>query len=136
MRRAYFLSGLPLVAAGMCAPAHSADNTLRLVCTYTQTVMADGRVSRTSGDDLVTVTYAANGRAIIRIQDVGAELIGTVTPEEISGETTYQLDSRIIRRGIWVNRYTGKFKSVFQYVDDGKGMTHYGSCRPVNQSLF
>jgi hypothetical protein len=115
---------------------YAEENTIRLICKYSHTIEADGRSSRTSGEDLVTVTYSDNGDAIIIKQGLEAEFNGTISDEEIQGKTEYKISGSTIQQAIVINRYTGAFEITFKIIGSEGGLIHCGTCEPVAKMKF
>ena len=115
---------------------YAEENTIRLICKYSHTIEADGSISRTSGEDLVTVNYSDSGAAIIKKQGLGAEFKGTISNEEIEGKTEYEISGSIIQQTIVINRYTGAFEITFKIIGSEGGLIHCGTCEPVAKKKF
>jgi len=116
--------------------SYAEQNTIRLICKYTHTVDGDGKLSPTSGEDLITVHYSDNGKATIIKQGLGAEFNGTVSDEEIHGQTAYQLSNLKFQETLFINRYTGGFEIIIKIIGSKSGLVHYGTCQPVTKKKF
>ena len=129
---------LLIFAAFLGAPfiASADENTIRLICKYSHTIDDQGKSSDTSGEDLITVKYSSDGKAIIKKQDLGAEFTGTVNEEQISGETRYKIQDSIFHQTLLINRYTGAFEITFGVEGKKAGLIHYGNCKPALKKLF
>lgn len=115
---------------------YAEENIIRLICKYSHTIDADGKSSSTSGKDLVTVTYSNDGKAIIKKQGLGAQFSGTITDEEIKGNTKYKISESTIQQAIVINRYTGIFEITFKIMGSKGGLIHCGSCESVENKKF
>jgi len=115
---------------------HAEQNTIRLICNYSYTIDAEGKSSKTSGEDLITVKYSDNGEAIIKKQGLGAVFIGTVSDEEIYGKTEYEISGFAIQQTLMINRYTGAFEITFKKVGSEGGLIHCGICELVTKKKF
>lgn len=116
--------------------AHAEQNTIRLICKYSHTINAEGEISGTSGEELITVNYSDNGDAIIKKQGLGAEFIGTISDEEIYGKTEYGISGRTFQRTLRINRFTGALEITFEIIGSKGGLIHYGICEPVTKKKF
>jgi hypothetical protein len=121
---------------GASIHASAAENTIRLICKYSHTIDDQGKSSGTSGEDLITVKYSSNGKAVIKKQDLGAEFTGTVNEEQISGETRYKMQDSVFHQTLLINRYTGTFEITFGIEGKNGGLIHYGKCKPATEILF
>jgi hypothetical protein len=103
--------------------------TLWLTCALDYRLDAEtGQRSAASGDELLTVSYASGGRAVLKLQNLGAELIGSVTDERIVGATEYFLRGVHVRQEIVIERATGAYRRTLE-VADGAPVIHVGTCR-------
>lgn len=116
--------------------SYAEQNTIRLICKYSHTVDGDGKSSPTSGEDLITVNYSNNGEAIIIKQGLGAEFKGSISDEEIRGQTEYKLSNSTIQQTLLINRYTGACEITFKIVGSESGLVHYGTCQTVTKKKF
>ena len=116
-------------------PKQPEINTIRLICKYSHTIDENGKSSRTSGEDLVTVHFTDSGDAYIKVGVLGAVFIGTISDEEIYGETTYSIKAQTYYQTLTINRYTGAFQNTFR-VNESGGLIHYGNCKSVTEKKF
>ena len=112
------------------------QTTIRLICKYSNTVDKQGNSRETTGENLVTVTYSDNGKAIIKKDDLGAEFIGTISEEKIYGETNYQIQNSMFYQTLIINRYTGAFEITFRITGKSDGIVHYGKCEKATNKLY
>jgi hypothetical protein len=109
---------------------------IRLRCVYTHS-LEGGKPAGASGESLVTVRYSADGAAKIKKQDLGAEFVGLVSDDEITGETSYQLDSLRVKETLVINRFTGAFRFSYEILGGNTGsLIQFGTCRATTQPLF
>lgn len=133
MKRNFIYAWLPASLIFFSLATHA--ETIRLICAFTYSVEADGKSSPTSGESLFTVNYGADGKATIKRQGLGAEFTGTVSEEEITGETHYKLQETMIDQVLTINRFTGELSLTFSA--NGRGeLVHYGRCKVATHQLF
>jgi len=125
-----------LIMWNMSAEAWADDTIIRLSCRYSYTVDHNGVKSGTTGEDVMIVKYTRDGRAAIKKQDLGAEFYGTITDEEIVGETSYKIQETTYHQELRINRYTGAFVITFGALGKKTGLVHYGKCIPATEKLF
>ena len=123
------------VALVLCQQGIAASEMLRLICTYSYSVDDKGQRTPTSGEHLITVSHSGDGRAIIKKQGLGAEFTGSISHEEIRGETQYQIGGITFKETIEINRFTGSLVAMFG-TPNGSGIVYYGTCRPASKQLF
>lgn len=112
--------------------ANAQQQTIHLICQFSHTVDEDGKSSPTSGEKLITVSFSKNGKAIIKKEGLGVKFTGTISNEEIYGETEYE----IARETLIINRYTGAFKIFWETIESNAHLIHYGTCVPVIKKKF
>jgi hypothetical protein len=118
---------------------YAEEKTIRLVCKYSHTIDGDdGKKHESSGESLVTVSYLESGKATIKKQGLGAKFSGTISSEEIRGETEYELTGPTsrFRETILINRYTGAFEFTFKTVGSKRILIHCGFCEPIAERRF
>ena len=125
-----------LVIWNVSAEASADDTVIRLVCPYSYTIDAKGVQSGTTGESLLSVKYSRDGQATIKKQDLGAEFRGTITDEQIVGETNYKIQETTFHKELRINRYTGAFEITFGVLGKETGSVHYGKCIPATEKLF
>lgn len=125
-----------IVIWNVSAEAWADDAAIRLVCRYSYTIDAKGARSGTTGESLLTVKYSRDGQATIKKQDLGAEFRGTITDEQIVGETDYKIQETTYHQELRINRYTGAFEITFGVLGKENGLVHYGKCIPATERLF
>ena len=107
--------------------------TIQLICTLDYTLDGENAErSEASGEELLTVRSAPDGRAVLKLQGLGAEFVRTVTEDEIVGETEYFVGGIHVRQEIVVNRATGSYRRILE-VADGAGLFHFGDCRRLTE---
>jgi hypothetical protein len=135
-RPLWLLAGLLSVAVpGVLWGQSSANETqiIRLICTLDYSLDGrDAKRTETSGEDFLTVRYGPDGRATIKKDELGAEFLGTVTDDEIVGDTEYDVSDTHIRQSIVVSRFTGSYRRTF-IAGDAPGLIFYGDCRRVTE---
>jgi hypothetical protein len=105
--------------------------SIRLICKLDYTLDRENRErSEASGEELLAVSYALDGRAVLELQDLGADLLGTVTDDEIAGRTEYFVRGIHVRQEILIDRRTGSYRRTVA-VADGAGLFHFGDCREI-----
>ena len=115
---------------------YAEEHTIQLICKYTHTINEDGSKCRKSGEDLVTINYSDYGLAVIKKQGLEAMFIGTITDEEIHGKTKYKIQGTTIQQTILIYRSTGDFEITFKNIGSERGLTHYGTCKPLAEEKF
>jgi hypothetical protein len=128
----YFLS---LAAFLVPLEGMARDLPMYLVCTYTHTVDDKGSAP-TSGEKLITVTQLKNMRVEIKMDGLGARFSGTISSDEIRGETEYEIQDRAYRQTLNINRYTGEFTNSFSVGRTNDGLIHFGKCKRVSGPQF
>jgi hypothetical protein len=131
-----FVFLVALVTWNVSAEAWADDTVIRLVCRYSYTIDDKGVKSGTTGEDLVTVKYSRDGQATMKKQGLGAEFYGTITDEQIVGETSYKIQEMTLQQELRINRYTGAFEITFGVLGKKNGLVHYGKCVPATEKLF
>jgi hypothetical protein len=116
--------------------ANAEQDTIRLICKYSYTWNNDGKVSETSGENLITVSYSEKGKATIKKEGLGAEFTGTISDEEIYGRAEYTLGSSPICEILKINRYTGAFSIIIEWIGSREGLVQNGTCTPVTKRKF
>jgi hypothetical protein len=112
-----------------------AANSLKLICAYKFTVVANGHRSPTTGEKLFSVAPTSNGRAVINKEGLSAAFAGRISDDAIQGQTEYQLQDITIKETLEINRFTGAFTNTFGNKSDA-GLVHFGTCRPVSKPRF
>jgi hypothetical protein len=125
-----------IVIWNVSVEAWADEVAIRLVCRYSYTIDAKGVQSGTTGESHLTVKYSRDGQATIKKQDLGAEFRGTITDEQIVGETSYKIQETTYHQELRINRYTGAFEITFGVLGKETGLVHYGKCIPVTERLF
>ena len=117
-------------------PAQSAasEKTMRLICTFSHSIDQNSESSATSGNSLFTIKYTNKGSATIKKQDLDAIFYGTVTEEEINGETQYKIQDMLFVQTLNINRFTGSFS--LSYGINESFILHFGTCKPANEKIF
>lgn len=116
-------------------PAIAQADTLRLICTYSQTADDHGKTSPTSGENLFTVEHSGPGKALIKKEGLGAAFTGTISEEEIQGEAQYQIQGMTYVQHLVINRFTGSMTLTFSTPGKG-GLVHFGKCRAAKEKQF
>jgi S1-C subfamily serine protease len=124
------------IKPGLKPIADDRSQTFLLICKYSHTIEADGRISKSSGENLVTVNYTDDGDATIKKQDLGAEFLGKISDEEIYGETTYKISELTLYQTLRINRYTGAFEVTYKTMGSEGGLIHCGICEPITKKKF
>jgi len=127
---------LVLVALTLLIASPVMGETIRLICKYSHTIDAQGKSSKTSEEDLITIKYSDNGQASIKKQDLEAEYTGKISVEEIHGKTSYKIGQSVFNETLTINRYTGAIERTFGFVGKSDGLVHFGKCIPVKEKLF
>lgn len=131
-----FVLLVAIVIWNVSTEAWADDTVIRLVCRYSYTIDDKGVKSETTGEDLVTVKHSRDGKATIKKQGLGAEFYGTITDEQIVGETSYKIHETTWHQELRINRYTGAFEITFGVLGKETGSIHYGKCIPATEKLL
>jgi hypothetical protein len=127
---------LALLLFNMWAEAVANDNAIKLTCRYSYTIDENGRKSKTTGEDLLTVKPSKNGKTKIKKQGLPAEFHGTISDEAIVGETNYKIQGVTYHQELRIKRYTGEYAITFGILGKKSGLIHYGKCSAATEKLF
>ena len=121
---------LLLIFISLVIASPVSGDTIRLTCKYSHSIDAQEDITEVSGEELITIKYSDNSQAIIKIQDKGTEYIGSVSEEEIVGETNYKIQDNTYYETLIINRHTGAFLRTSGIVGGIDGIVYFGRCTP------